>query len=101
MIHFTCDLCGQDVEPNRDQHYVVKIEGYAVENDSLFGNEEFEEDHLEQISELLRDVDQVDDVEFDDSPKAFRFDLCPRCFKRFAQNPLNKDATQRFNFSEN
>ena len=46
MIHFTCDLCGQDVEPNRDQHYVVKIEGYAAENDSFFGNEEFEEDHL-------------------------------------------------------
>ena len=31
----------------------------------------------------------------------FRYDLCPRCRKKFASDPLGKEGAQKFDFSEN
>ena len=28
MIHFTCDLCGKEMNASNDQRYVVKIEAF-------------------------------------------------------------------------
>ena len=101
MVHFSCDLCGQDVHPTKDQRYVVKVEGYPVDDQSLLSDDDLDEDHFEQVSELLQEIDHSDHLELDDDCKTFRFDLCSECYKKFLRDPLGKEMVHRFDFSEN
>ena len=63
---------------------------------------DLEEDHMEAVSQLLRDMD-------DDAPGSdvvepcqnFRYDLCEECHKRFVHDPLGKEQAQKFHFSKN
>jgi hypothetical protein len=102
MLHFTCDLCGKDVRPEEDQRYVVKIEAYAAHDPAEITEADLDEDHMEAVSQLLRDKDDDElDDEMVDPHKKFRYDLCADCHKKFLRDPLNREATQKFDFSKN
>lgn len=105
MLHITCDLCGTELRPGQD-HYVVKIEVFARHDPAQLIEEDLEEDHMEAVSQLLRELD--DDEAADAVQRArhyLRYDLCSRCRQRYLDNPLHKDlikeTAQKFDFSEN
>ena len=103
MLHVTCDLCGKVLRPGDDQHFVVKVEVFAAQDPAEITEADLDEDHMEAVSELLREMEDNltvgDDLER--PTQHFRYDLCPRCRKKFASDPLGKEGAQKFDFSEN
>jgi len=104
MLHVTCDLCGKHVVPGReDHHYVVKIEVFAAHDPAEITEADLDEDHMEAVSQLLRDAEDnlADPDEAAPAYKNIRYDLCPECHKKFLRDPLGKEAGQKFHFSKN
>lgn len=102
MIHYSCDLCGAPLD-NAEQRYVVKIEVYAAADDQLApcapGELDDMDDSLEQLTESLSHApsDELDEANY----RGFRFDLCPRCQRRYLTDPLFRAAKKRMGYSEN
>jgi hypothetical protein len=103
MLHVTCDLCGKKLSPGDDYRYVVKVEVFASHDPSAITEADLDDDHMELVSQMLREEeDQIVDPEADSpSYKNFRYDLCADCHKKFVRDPLGKESAQNFNFSEN
>ena len=102
MLHVTCDLCGKELHAGEDHRYVVKIEVFAAHDPAELTEADFEEDHMEEISQMLRDMEEDGVVEELEPPsRNFRYDLCPDCSKKYVRDPLSKEAAQKFDFSEN
>jgi hypothetical protein len=103
MLHVTCDLCGKELTPGDDHRYVVKMEVFAAHDPSEITEADLDDDHMEAVSQLLRDTDESPSDPDSDAPayKNFRYDLCPECHKKFVRDPLSKEAAQKFDFSEN
>ena len=102
MLHVTCDLCGKKLEAGEDHHFVVKIEAFAAHDPAELTEADLDEDHMEEVSQLLRDMEENDtDVDVAPSCKSFRYDLCSECHTRFVRDPLGKDVAQKFHFSKN
>jgi hypothetical protein len=102
MLHVTCDHCGKQLRTG-DEHYVVKIEVFAAHNPAEITEEDLEEDHMEAVSQLLREMEESDDDGDAVEPtlRHFRYDLCPACRLKYLRDPLSKESTQKFDFSEN
>jgi len=99
MLHFSCDLCGQQLGERR---FVAKLEVYPAFDPDEFDESDLDADHLEEVSETLQKAEAGEDFDLEDcSSKDFRFDLCPHCHQRFLKDPLGRDALRRLNFSEN
>jgi hypothetical protein len=102
MLHVTCDLCGKEVRAEDDQHYVVKIEAFAAHDPSEITQADLEDDHMEAVGQLLRDMEEnLANPEIVEPCKHFRYDLCPECHRKFVRDPLGKESAQKFDFSEN
>ncbi len=102
MQHITCDLCGKELRPGEDHRYVVKIEAYAAHDPAELTEEDLDEDHMEALSQTLRELEENDACpELVEPYKNFRYDLCSECHKKFIANPLSKETVQKFDFSEN
>jgi hypothetical protein len=102
MLHVTCDLCGKELRPGEDHHFVVKVEVFAAHDPTQLTEADLDEDHMEAFGELLRETEEM--PASDPVPPAcqqMRYDLCPNCRQRFLRDPLGKDAAQKFDFSEN
>ncbi len=100
MLHFTCDHCGKDLRPGDEQRFVIKIEACAAEDPRVLTEADLDEDHMEAVSELLRDTEDCA-TEMDQPHQHFRYDLCHECHKRFVQDPLGKEASHKLFFSKN
>ena len=105
MLHITCDLCGKELRAGQD-YYVVKIEVFAKHDPAQLTEADLEEDHMEAVSQLLREMDDEEAVEaVEPARHNLRYDLCPECRQRYLRDPLNKElnkeAAQKFDFSEN
>ena len=101
MIHYTCDLCGARLD-GLDQRFVVKIEVYAAAEERAHAHvDELDEgdDDLEELTEQLAHSDppRADEANY----QGLRFDLCPRCQRRYLSDPLFRAAKKRMDFSEN
>jgi len=102
MLHITCDLCGKEIQAGEDSRYVVKLEVYAAHDPTEITEADLDEDHMEAVSQLLREMeDNLEDSEIAPAYKKFRYDLCPECQKKFVRDPLGKETAQKFDFSEN
>jgi hypothetical protein len=103
MLHVTCDLCGKELRPGDDHCYVVKMEVYAAHDPAEITEADLDEDHMEAVSQLLREMeDNLADPDLvEPASRSFRYDLCPECRNKFVRDPLGKDAAQKFDFSEN
>lgn len=102
MLHYSCDLCGKELLVEEDLRYVVKIEVYAAYDPLEITEEDLEEDHMEEISQLIKQMDDMDEQELEDQVyKNFRFDLCPECHKKFLKDPLGREAARSIEFSKN
>ena len=103
MLHVTCDLCGKVLRPGDDEHFVVKVEVFAAQDPAAITEADLDEDHMEAVSELLREMeDNLGEGDGLEEPtQHFRYDLCPECHKKFLRDPLGKDLAQKFDFSKN
>jgi hypothetical protein len=102
MLHVTCDLCGKDIRPGEGHHHVVKIEVFAAQDPAEITEADLDEDHMEAVSQMLREMEDLADADdVDPASQNFRFDLCPECRKKFVRDPLGREAAQKFDFSEN
>jgi hypothetical protein len=101
MLHFSCDICGKELHPGDDHRYVVKIEAFAAHDPAEITEADLEEDHMEAVSQILRDEEDGLDPELDEARKNLRYDLCPECHQKFLRDPLGKEAVQKFLFSKN
>jgi hypothetical protein len=102
MIHYSCDLCKRPIDAEEEVRYVVKIEVYAaidaVDGESL----DDDRDHLQQMQELLQRMEEADgDPAVEEAYQQFRFDLCPECRKKFVKQPLGREPSKQFDFSQN
>lgn len=103
MIHYTCDRCRRVLDAAEDLRYVVKMEVYAA-MDSVEEGAYVDEDrdHLLEVHEILEQSDGVIDSSVgDEIYQKKRFDLCPECHRKFMKNPIAKERTPQFGFSQN
>ncbi len=101
MLHITCDDCGKQIRCGQD-HFVLKIEVFAAHDAGDITDADLEEDHMEAVSELLREMEESEETgHLESASKHIRYDLCPDCRRRFLRDPLSKDAIQKFDFSKN
>ncbi|NLX97638.1 MAG: hypothetical protein GXY83_15830 [Rhodopirellula sp.] len=103
MIRYVCDGCKRELDPEEDLRYVVKIEVYAAFDPQRVAEDEDDRDHLQEIQDILERLeDGQSDQIGEDVYQQLRYDLCPECRKRFAKNPLGREAAVKaFDFSEN
>lgn len=101
MMHFSCDRCQRELESD-DLRYVVKIEIHAAMDPVSEDEVEDDRDHLMEIEDILENaVDRDCDAIGEDIYQRRRFDLCPDCYRKFAQNPLSRDLKVSLGFSKN
>jgi hypothetical protein len=102
MIHYSCDLCKRDLDPDDDLRYVVKIEVFAAYDPSA-GADDDDRDHLQEIQDILETMEDAEDDRIgDDVYQQLRFDLCPDCRRKFLKNPLAREMPAKaFGFSSN
>jgi hypothetical protein len=100
MQHFSCDLCGKPMTCGDDRRYVVKLDVFAAHDPAKLTDADLEVDHMEEVSQMLTEAEDAT-IESAPAHKQFRYDLCPDCHARFLRDPLNKEAAQKFHFSEN
>jgi hypothetical protein len=99
MLHFTCDQCGKQLRQG-EERYIVKIEVFAAHDPAELTEDDLDQDHMEAVSELLQDLDDDANADLEPATKHFRYDLCDGCKKKYARDPLSKEAA-KFDFSEN
>ncbi len=102
MIRYSCDLCKRELNPEEDLRYVVKMEVYAAFDPTVAEAEDDDRDHLQEIQDILERLDDADSDQIgDDVYQQLRFDLCPQCRKKFIQDPLGRETSRLFGFSNN
>lgn len=95
MVHFTCDLCGKDLTSSGEIRFVVKISAYPGSDPDRITEGDLDEDHMEEVSDLIRREQQLDSAEFEAQGfKGFRFDLCPCCHKKYINDPLGREFSR-------
>lgn len=102
MIHYSCDCCKRELDPEDNVRYVVKME-IAQEVQPL-GVDELDDDrdYLDEIQDALERLDEEELIDLGSAgARTMRFDLCADCSKRFLKNPLGRDIAKQLNFSEN
>ena len=100
MIRYTCDVCGKELRPGDEERYVVKIEAFAAHDPAELTEADLDDDHLEEIGELLRALEENDsEVNLPEPTQHFRYDLCAECHQKFVRDPLGKEW--KVSFSEN
>lgn len=101
MIHYSCDLCKREIRTADEMHYVVKIEVHPALDD----DDESEQDDCDHLGELHDLLEKLNDPADDDleplQTRQLRFDLCPECREKFLKNPLGRESSHEFDFSQN
>ncbi len=101
MIHYSCDCCKRELDPE-DLRYVVKMEVYAAFDSDAMDDAHDDRDHLQEIQEILQRTEDVsNDGIASDVYEQLRYDLCTDCHKKFLKNPLGREHSKQFDFSKN
>jgi len=101
MIHYSCDRCKREINPDQDLRYILRMEIEAAD-DQMPGEVVDDLDHLQDLEDLLETND-----DYASSPlgeelyQRKRYDLCSDCYRRFMKNPLGKETSAPFGFSKN
>jgi hypothetical protein len=98
MVHYSCDLCHCPLEAS-DLRYVVRIEMYPALDPPAEDEWDDDRDYLLEIHESLEDG--AENQENIDPYRELHFDLCARCRKKFARDPLGRELLKQFEFSKN
>ena len=73
MLHFSCDLCGRQLD---DQRYVVRLEVFPSFDPEEIEEDDLDADHLQEISEELHEMELTGKNAIEDcDARDFRFEL--------------------------
>ncbi len=101
MIHYSCDRCKREINPDQDLRYIVRMEIEAAD-DHLSAEVVDDMDHLQDLEELLESNDDYASSALgEEIYQRKRYDLCSDCYRQFMKNPLGKEASVPFGFSKN
>ncbi len=100
MIHFTCDMCGKEIQAESDQRYVVKMEVTSCSTKQPLTEADLDQDSLQAVSELLQSQSITGMNEEVPARQTMRFDLCSQCRLKFVNDPLGIESPH-FDFSAN
>ncbi len=101
MIHYSCDRCKCELDPQLDLRYMVTIEIEAAVEELACDSTD-DPDHLQELEELLESSDDYCSAPFGQGIyQRKRFDLCARCYRQYMKNPLGKETSAPFGFSQN
>lgn len=101
MIHYTCDRCKRTINQKLELRYQIKMEVQGIgEPDDSSPSDDV--DSLSELHQLLEGLQDDDEPQPDDSLSfASQYDLCPRCYRQFARNPLGRELAIAIGFSNN
>ncbi len=89
MDGLTCDVCDEGLLLDVDVRYILKVEGYAAYDPMELTRQDLEKDVEAEMRGVLRQLETKDgDEAQDEVHRAFSYDLCPRCWKRYLRDPL-------------
>ena len=95
MHGISCDMCGQGLLINSDVRYEVKIVVKAAYDPMDISKEDLEKDIEKEIEATIKRLENISEQEaMEQVFKAFMFDLCPACQKKFLSDPLGKSNRQ-------
>ena len=57
MLHFSCDICGKDLDPEGSARYVVKMEAFAATDPAQLTDDDLDTDHVEEMAQLLNEIE--------------------------------------------
>jgi hypothetical protein len=102
MIHYTCDRCKRTISPNNEVRYQVKFEVQAI-GDSTESSPSEDVDSLSELHQLLDGLQCSDSLSSEEEISLIQsqYDLCPRCYRQFASNPLGRELALAIGFSNN
>jgi hypothetical protein len=89
MDGLVCDGCGGTLLLEEDVRYVLSIEGCAAYDPLEITREDLKRDFNAELRSLLESLSEVSEEEAEGQVhRAFRFDLCPGCWRRYRKDPL-------------
>ena len=101
MLHFSCDICGKDLQEGATR-YVVKMEAFAATDPAHLTTDDLDSDHVEEMAQILTDMEDGEQgPELLPTCQKLRFDMCAICIRKFVKDPLGRDAANRFDISQN
>lgn len=101
MRHYSCDLCGKDLDPENSACYQVRVDIAPVLDPPATAADD-DRDYLQELNEVLSQQAEVPAGDLAERvPAELHFDLCPQCTRRFLKNPLGRRQSKQVNFSEN
>ena len=101
MIHYSCDRCKREIDPDHDLRYVIRVDMEAA-TDRENRLEGPSEDQLSELDELLDNADLFgNDPMGGGTHVSHRYDLCLHCYRHFCKDPLGREASLPFGFSKN
>jgi hypothetical protein len=87
----SCDMCGNELLLDDDVRYVAEIQVYAAYDPLEITASDLRQDFARKIRELIEKLKSVSAEDAESSVyQAFTFDLCARCKRKYASNPLRK-----------
>jgi hypothetical protein len=90
MNHSTCDGCGTALPAESEVRYEVRIEVKAAYDPLEISAEDLEKDYRAEIAKLLRRLEGLSAAEAQNQIyRAFVFDLCPACQRRYIRSVLS------------
>ncbi|MBI4605781.1 MAG: hypothetical protein HY721_27765 [Planctomycetes bacterium] len=90
MDGLTCDGCGETLLLDSEVRYVLRVEGFAAYDPLEITRQDLERDLEEEMRRLLDVLAKKGAEEAQDEVhRTFQFDLCPRCWRDFLQDPLS------------
>src|SRR4051794_26645372 len=101
MLHFSCDICGKDLQEGSRSRFVVRMEAYAANDSAALVDDDLDDDQIEEMARLLNEQEENgDDLEPAPAAKKMRFDMCSYCYRKFTADPLGRESL-KFDFSQN
>ncbi|QDV71617.1 hypothetical protein Poly24_53560 [Rosistilla carotiformis] len=102
MIHYSCDRCKCEINPDEELRYSVQVEIKAVFDTPAGIVDDADTDHLLELHEILERLgDDESDAIGEDVYQRRRYDLCSGCFRQYQKNPLGRESSLSFGFSDN
>ncbi|MEM8666876.1 MAG: hypothetical protein AAGG48_05135, partial [Planctomycetota bacterium] len=89
MIHYTCDRCKRQINPEEQTRFIVHIDIQSAADDTIVETDD-DIDHLAELHQMLEGMHDGEVGDPDDemaSSHHGQYDLCPECHRQFLKNP--------------